>query len=122
MTDSQKLEALIKKAIDGEWKAEDWVQGPQHLTQHLLQMSNVYSVTFNHSFNKALFGEESRPFTICWYKLEGKHMKDPDEFVAQHRYIPAWQYHLQQLVLLPTISEQVDYLYREAIENKADKV
>lgn len=106
------LERAIRVAIENGWKWQNF-EGPGYfpsylkeplLVRHIAVTMNdmrLEHLIYNQQFAKALFGSEFKPYTICWYKLEGEHMKDPDDFVAQHHYTPAWQYHLQQMVISP---------------------
>lgn len=85
---------------------------------------------FNHDFAKAVFREEE----ICSRCLnvidEDKLLSDPpgiicnvcaenanwDDNVGDLDEIEAWQYHLQQLVLLETDKDRIDYIF-EYIKN-----
>ena len=52
--------------------------------------AGIYRLIFSHSFAKAFWGEESK---------EVKHGNWDDMRTMTSEYIPAWQYHLQQMVL-----------------------
>lgn len=111
MSNQEILEKAIKKAIDGGWKfpfgantyeihkyikaqpesiafglREGWQDDddPGHLEGHW----SIQELIFNHDFAKALWGE--------------KHSAHEGQFVdGAHgmRWIPDWQYHLQQMVI-----------------------
>lgn len=95
-TDQEILEEAIQKAVAGGWVNEDDTKpitlpdtGHVFLTHGLLDMPHIFfevaELIFNPDFAKALWGEE-------WaHKLIDN--------VPLGRSNPAWQYHLQQMVI-----------------------
>lgn len=101
MTQAEKLERLIQRAIDGGWEPEDWVQGPQHLVQSLFQLDKVNTVIFNHEFARALFGE----FPV--FIADEDIAKDTLGRVTMSGLVE-WQHHLQSAVISP---DPISYMY-----------
>lgn len=124
MTDAQKLEALIQKAIDG---------GLHEHTFHSLPISafrvdievgimgklisddgeeiDVATVIFNHDFAKALFGEAM--FTQYVDNIQGFPGKDARDEGTIEMYI--YEYHLQQAVIS---DNPIDYMYQAVFGDK----
>lgn len=118
MTDSQLLQQLIQRAIDGGWTAEwtakeeitiyglDLFDGEPHYKARFSEEHNPNGwmmIIYNHGFAKALFGES---FTL----------KDGTNFYGSNPSLFPWQYYLQQLVIHP---KPLDYL-REWLEGQSD--
>lgn len=107
LTDQEILEKAIQKAIDGGWSfyagvfdgiTHDAVTGEFQvrfeMDKGLASYPNLIQILYSHDFAKALWGEEM--ILMDFYaKFE--------EFVADSKLmswtLPAWQYHLQQMVI-----------------------
>lgn len=137
MTRAEKLEALVQKAIDGDYKPDGiddvtnfkatirngqaWVRWFNNEGAEVIQ--DVEHVIFNHDFALILFGEETERLWLCpscgynieWYKHNETQTHCPSDGrklkdvtrVVEYGDHP-WMEHLQQAV----ISEQpIDYMY-----------
>lgn len=107
MTDQQILEKAIQKAIDGGFKffpeGELKVQDSSDLDGIVFEFNTwpphwtvpLSVIIFNHDFAKALWGEE--PYSDN--KTVNVSLKGG--IVTEHKFStePAWQYHLQQMVI-----------------------
>ena len=105
MTDAQKLQALITRAIEGgfdlgkcgrEMNFEHFLKGSDrdiYFSPVIAMKGYSYGVIFNHQFAKALFGEERMP----WVASD----------LRQHPPLE-WHYHLQQMVIA---DNPIDYMY-----------
>lgn len=124
MTDAQKLEALIQKAIDGGWdmygifckpfkisKNSKWHIDNKHAVVvfpgaiegcHNFHI-NLDQFMWRHDFARALFPGNSK--TVI-YTLDGHTKKTVATPVLN------FHYRLQQAVILPALSEQIDYMYK----------
>lgn len=114
MTDQQILEKAIQKAIDGGWREPNgnklhvdetgsiycFVNGSN--TKAYGYQFNVESLLYSHGFAKALWGEKGYVY------IEGlpdtrrlvKKPRDTGEYLVNSEWWqPAWQYHLQQMVI-----------------------
>ncbi len=112
MTDKEIIEKAIQKAIDGGWKGEPLANG-WGLTDYRKPVVdsdgaiwqydgdgdwnevNAQSFIFNHDFAKALFGEELHHETFIVPKELNKRFAGTKDLDVK----PAWQYHLQQMVI-----------------------
>lgn len=103
MTDSQKLEEIIKTAIERGWDCpigckfvkyhsefSDYIDFTS--TYQKLYSEHLFAVLFNHDFAKAYFGEELLNDKTLYFD-EGAETK------SENNYSTAWAYHLQQCVL-----------------------
>lgn len=109
MTPAQILEAAITKAIDGGWTVDDWTDDDEFHWSMDTSEYGVYplmhvdgnslneefwlrpnDIIFNHNFAQAIWG------SIL-------HKADPDDEdkYPYRKLIPAWQYHLMQMVIAP---------------------
>lgn len=107
MTETDKLEALIQKAIENNFPWVNYIRSQGYYsdtTPHSLlnpwgkpSLANdiVFPLIFNHDFVEALFGEESDGTEF----VKGMYLEQP-------RY--RWKHHLQQAVIA---SNPVDYMY-----------
>ena len=88
MTDQQILQKAIKKAVKNGWdNKHEWYPGE----------FNVHRMYFSHAFAKAFWGEkEERIEHVYAYD---KDTGGPIEAETYFEWLPAWQYHLQQMVL-----------------------
>lgn len=132
MTTEDKLKAVIEKAVKNGWKAIftepgfDWEVSSDSngvwfvdkdepkgapMALYLLDV-----IIFDRDFSKALFGEK----TLCLCGMET--VIDEGSVICDHNYdihteLSAWEYHLQQLVLLETDKERIDYLYKTGVKD-----
>lgn len=111
MDNKQILEKTISKAVDGGWVFQDIkdlvnfkiktpindLGYPWYLFRALNNdgqevESNIEHVIFNHDFAKAIWGEAHiPPIALKSIVIEKK--------VGDIPFLPAWQYHLQQMVI-----------------------
>lgn len=125
MTDAQKLEVLVGRAIERELKLPLWlgeavslqfdelhpgyftIYDPNSLGFTLEEMAPM--ILFNHDFARALFGG---PTIDGYIDAFGAHIgKDMSHFKP-------YKYHLQQAIILPTLSEQIDYMYKAVLDHE----
>lgn len=99
MTNQEILTKAIQKAIEGGWKQPDSLQFTDHseyVIYNVNGLDDAWSVfkirelLLNREFAKALWGEAPEE---CGCDCDG----GPDYFDREE--MPAWQYHLQQLVI-----------------------
>jgi hypothetical protein len=148
MTYAEKLQALVRKAIERDWDAfgsesqqidvetvqqvngelqPDLMVDKPGIYVYVYRHHGTYSVSevlFNHDFARALFGE----IFVCGRDGSG----DIDQAEAKDTpwrvscnyengdysfAVEAFKYRLQQAVVLPTISEQIDYIYRAVFDD-----
>lgn len=101
MNDKEILEKAIKKAIEGGWKPNMkfvFQTAPRHdaYEPNSFTLELPQSLIFNPQFAKALWGD--------WPQL----MKDVvPKGVKSVTDKPAWQYHLQNMVIAP---DPIEYL------------
>ena len=115
MTEIEKLEVLVQRAIENGWKTPKhgykiWL--PVGSTELLIILYEDYdidvqynyqAIIFNHDFVKALWGD--------------KDIHDLSErissTISQAYSLYNWQYHLQKVVIS---DDPIDYMYKEAIK------
>jgi len=99
MTQAEKLEALVQRAIDGGWENGDAATVKTY--SKLIRIANpvvIRGIIFNHDFARALFAD--------WPQV----MKDAvPSGVSSVTDKPAWQYHLQQVVIS---KDPIEYMYK----------
>ena len=110
MTQSEKLEALLNRAVSNGWKVEGEFKHIRKTLDDELIVTFTYkhrdfihsaaSIIIDHEFAKALFGNE-----MYWTAHPGKSGYKRNEFE-----IPAYKMHLQQAVIAP---DPIDYMYKE---------
>lgn len=110
MTDADKLEYLVKKAVEGEWRPDRaWGNVGMVTISEALTGSHdappfYKQIIFQHSFAKALFGDKNiEVFGGIWIK----DMLKPST-IELHQ-IDAFLHHLQQAVIS---DDPIDYLYQ----------
>lgn len=118
MTDKQKLEVLVRKAVEGGyclWEiGRDWTT-ENEITFHMRYINEqdggvfglsaaCYAILFDHDFARALFGTEP-----C-----GEGLVEMDDRMYDK---PLFQYHLQQAVIAPN---PIDYLYKAVFKESHD--
>lgn len=116
MTTANKLQKLIERAIEDGLVVPEWVQGPAHYTQSLLQLDKAYSLIFNHDFAKALFGEEIVTDMKNKYDLLNAGVTTEDHEPTGTDYdFPVWMWHLQQAVVSDS---PIAYMYEQVFGNE----
>lgn len=127
MTQQEKLQALIEKAIENKWdyllldslEYNPWTKQIVEETYEQYDSRPVYSFIFNYDFAKALFGEQDMPPSKTGY--EGTALPDNYNYYSfdaaeEIQYVgPSWQYHLQQAVIS---EDPIDYMYQEMFGEK----
>lgn len=118
MTEAEKLEALVQKAIDRGWSHPLFKDGvsisanesdisigyEDATSEYVMDVWNIKEILFNHDFSEFLWGSKS----YCHMaRLSG------DNVVGKVRVIPLWQYHLQQAVIS---ADPIDYMYRAVFD------
>lgn len=121
MTDKEILEKAIHKAIDGGWDIVDYTsskdkhkifnrdfevredggiysKGPYRCMECGKPDYTVEEIIFNHSFAKALWGNN--------FMFVEQHNTTPIGGIARLK-LPVWQVHLQQMVIS---DDPIDYL------------
>lgn len=118
MTQSEKLEALVERAISKGWNVEgEFKHIHSTLDDELIVTFSyrnryfVYSATsiiFNHDFANALFGGHTDPdiFPPSSIGLNQAYR------ISGWKY-HLWKYHLQQAVIA---DNPIDYMYKEVFE------
>jgi predicted restriction endonuclease len=104
MTNEEILKKAIEKALHNNWEqmlpfVPTWAleqANEDRLTQHIIKTYGKRSIIFSHDFAKAIWGKYEPRCRACG--------SNPASFdiTQQHQhtdFIPAWQYHLQQMVL-----------------------
>lgn len=129
MTQSEKLQKVIERAVKNGWKWRGYPENPELIIGQYYGVGRVESeevLIFSHDFAKAYFGEDN----ICQdcgiipsqknVEVNGMIYHRLYECkcgsIAQFIPYPSWQFHIQQLALTPPL-ERIDYLYN-FIENE----
>lgn len=107
MTSQQILTKAIKKALSNDWVSSDggmqdymdrYELRPSLLAENLTRDRYQYLLIFDKDFAKALWGEAPIAFNAAQHPM----LEDDgteSTFTAWHSSLPAWQYHLQQMVI-----------------------
>lgn len=106
MTDAQKLEALIQRAIEGKYYNPAFMDVDDKLLPktfaYTIEQEGYYGLIFNHKFAKALFGEiDNQNANLSCYSAHRAY--DEPEIICY------WQFHLQQAVIS---DNPIDYMYQ----------
>lgn len=106
MTQANKLERLISKAIEGGWETPTMAPIEQCLVRTgyievLLRGGAYYFVLFNHDFAKALWGDGDVPTDMDYYK--GKAEVGFYDFGGK--------LYLYHLICAVVASDPIDYMY-----------
>lgn len=96
MTDAQKLEALIQRAIEGEFNFDHWRRRNRLAEGEKPNGDVETSLIFNHDFARALFGD-------TWTS------ENCQEVSYEEMDYKPWEYHLQQAVIS---DNPIDYMYQ----------
>lgn len=113
MTQSEKLKALIERAILKGWNVEGEFEHIRPTLDDELIVTfsyrnrgfvhSVTSIIFNHDFARALFGKQIDPDIF-----------PPSSIGLNQAYRNSgWQHHLQQAVIADS---PIDYMYKEVLE------
>ncbi len=97
MTDQQILEKAIQKAIQGGWKTN---RSAEVLADSIINdgtYDQLEPLIFDHDFAKALWGEED--VDLISGKLHKWKEYLPYGVIETAWVRPAWQYHLQMMVI-----------------------
>lgn len=108
MTDAQKLEALVRRAVENKWK-DDYIWEGRDI-HFLLDRTDEFETTyggfigliFNHDFARALFGE----LLVC--PMTGYHTCDG-------KCKPKFENELQQAVIS---EDPIDYMHKAVFGDK----
>ena len=113
MSDKEILEKAMQKAIDGGWASAKYELGSlrnppkieltdgsdnellQFITDNMMLKMARDRVIFNHDFAKALWGDELHHETFIVPKELNKRFAGTKSLDVK----PAWQYHLQNMVI-----------------------
>ena len=99
MTNENILKKAIKKAVKNGWK--NWIPKQIFNEPNYANKPWVYKVIFSHDFNKALWGKKLMSVNIDKYlDNEGERAINCSGGAEAEFILPAWQFHLQQLVVL----------------------
>lgn len=98
MTDEEILKKVVKKAIKGGWENHyETLMAPtadkEWLEKYLIASQEYRLFIFSHDFAKAFFGEHPHYFLFA-----GQRDTEAERRSRGQRR-PAWQHHLQQMVL-----------------------
>lgn len=102
MTNQEILIKAIEKAVAGGWVDGDAAMSQLSVTPEWAlgsQIPFVMSIIFNHDFAKALWGDELQFPFAHWMRYR--------KIDHQDNRIPAWQHHLQQMVIA---DDPIEYL------------
>lgn len=132
MTQSEKLQKVIERAVKNGWLEKNAKllldEDGDHYREvcvdcgaiaicidHNHYFNSIEELILNHDFAKAYFGEKLHFQSVS--DLAGDHYDCHDDCECAGQLVqPAWQYYLQQLALIPP-SERIDYLFN-LIENE----
>jgi len=100
MTNKQILKKAIEKAIKNGWDSKDpYNYLDMDISGVIVGMWHIPNIIFSHSFAKTFWGEGSQSCNyLCRRFMYARH----EEFCKKgclNNMQPAWQYHLQQMVL-----------------------
>lgn len=117
MTQAEKLEALVRKAIDGGWRY--LFQGSRtdihYYDGHISVITDSFAITyydaatiiFNHDFARALFGDKEGQY---WYPECETVAPNNESKQTELCWQESWRYHLQMMVLS---EDPIGYMYKE---------
>lgn len=126
MSDAEKLEALVRKAVEGGWDSYGWPdwavwgedtimfydKSQEHDHTKMVQHGNeleLSTIIFNHDFARALFGNDHVDCD-CSHECECQCAICRNGWdVLPLGELHSWQHHLQQAVISP---DPIDYMYK----------
>lgn len=104
LTQSQKLGALLDKAVDNGFKSSRLTSATAWQTllrDYSLEEIDYFELIFNHDFAKALWGDNPK----IW-ETDDSYLDNDDP--SDNGFIWNWQYHLQQAVIA---EDPIVYMY-----------
>ena len=127
MTNSEKLQKLIEKAIEGGWESGHWTTSlwlpgdySKNIAESTLGMHHVNELIFNHDFAKALVGDT--PVELYFddggikHQFMGGSLSYPyDEGGSVQFVCPKWEFHLQQAVIS---DDPISYMYEVVFKDQ----
>lgn len=121
MSNIEKLNALFdiayKNGLKGTRPVYDENMGQWYVSDQDggYIVSSIFELIFSCDFARALFGEGPS----CAYCKLPPHSMHPNPCPEGSNIWPyLWEYHLQQAIVLPSLSEQIGYLYNAAISGQ----
>lgn len=118
MTNSDKLQKLIERAIENGWQDNNWTtirwlpeDYPKNIAEAAFGMHRVNELIFNHDFAKVLWSEEPHYIHGGYFHEKDWH-KDNVPMPINYSH---WQYHLQQMVIA---DDPIDYIYCAVFQGK----
>lgn len=138
MTDAQKLEKIISRAVENGWDVTCYkvhmypIDADSHVHIKKAEIGSeiwdIEKLLFNHDFCKAAYGTKPTCYICGGTEVRGGEMHtdvtleyfancakcgaewmDKLEFEDEGNYLPAHLYHIQQLALS---DDRIDYLYK----------
>lgn len=114
MTQVEKLEALVRRAVENDYKPQNFAWIPEDekvLLDYWLTADNYKAVIFNHDFARALFPLEGfRVSPRADIPNTPTHNGSAGVMKVNSRAIKgSWQYHLQQAVVS---DDPIGYMYK----------
>ncbi len=112
MTQAEKLEALVRKAVEGGYKNDyRWSFANGHLNNEDEDYAHPYPLIFNHDFARALWNNDS-------HMIQNAIDEAIENGTNKTRVLrPTWEHHLQQAVIS---EDPIDYMYK-AVFNEPQK-
>lgn len=113
LTQADKLQALMQKAVEADFDGDQYMFDDKIvLRANTLVIGgdegiHVFALLFNRTFAKALFGEDRYGKTL-------DNMMASINFITRVKYAPAWQVHLQMMVIA---DDPIGYMYRAVFDN-----
>lgn len=118
LSQAEKLEALIRKAIDSGWTpgSPGWAirgNGIYYIGDVTITREDFATLIFNHDFARALFGEDvlQNPTRLQdgTYRSGDTYLDEKEQLIKVKPLLLAWQYHLQQAVIS---NVPIDHMYK----------
>lgn len=115
MTQAEKLEALVRRAVEGGWtrheKLMKFLEDAVLNDYHVLETDNdhqvhVFAIIYQHDFARALFGSE--PFHILGVMGMAEQYRGELTNIQEVVSMTNSEYHLQQAVIS---NDPIDYMY-----------
>lgn len=96
------IEYAVKNGLDSRW-GKDLIA--ELYVERTYKINRLSSLLFSHDFAKAVFGEDRKDFGKI---TEGTLKGEIATLIGKND----WSIHLQQLVLLETDKERINYIYK----------